>query len=140
MENQRISDRMAHSEQRAVISKTTLITGEIKGQEDLCLDGRMNGNITLKGVLHIGREGSFSGRAESEHMIIEGQAEGQFHAAGKIEIRSSGRVRGKIFCRQLVVAESAILDGKVMNQSGKSIEHFHFIEKRKELLTGNKPG
>jgi cytoskeletal protein CcmA (bactofilin family) len=140
MENQRISDRDDQSGIITSITGATAITGEIHGRGDLRLDGQMNGEIHLKGLLVIGKECRFSGRAEAEHIIIEGSAEGRIRALNKVEIRASARVRGKIVCQQIAIAEGAMLEGEVKSRKGVPVEPKYFSEKRKELQPGNGQG
>ncbi|MFH2107222.1 MAG: polymer-forming cytoskeletal protein [Chrysiogenia bacterium] len=138
MQNQRIADNAAASEQKSSISKATTITGEISGKGELRLDNQMNGVITLKGLLIIGRDGNFSGRVEADHIIVEGRVEGRIKALDKIEIRAGGHVQGKIVCQQIAIAEGAFLDGEVKSRKGSPIAPDYFIEKRKDLQSGNK--
>ncbi|MBN2398794.1 MAG: polymer-forming cytoskeletal protein [Candidatus Aminicenantes bacterium] len=135
MQNQRISDIMAESELKNILSASTVITGEIKGQGDLSLDGQLTGNIDINGLLFVGKKGNFNGEAAAENMVIEGRVEGQIKANIKIEIRSSGHVLGNVICQQIVIAEGAFLDGKVKTKKGKPLNPEYFVEKRKELLT-----
>ena len=138
MQNQRIADTIADAGQRSSISKTTAITGEISGQGDLRLEGRFEGDLKLQGVLFIGAECSFRGKAEAENIIIEGRMDGRIKALDKIEIRAGGQVRGKIVCQQIAIAEGAFLDGDVESGKGKLVAPTYFSEKRKELQTAEK--
>ena len=138
MQNQRIADNTSASEQRSSVTKATSITGEISGQGDLHLEGRIDGDIKLRGLLFIGGECSFQGQAEAENIIIEGRGEGRIEASDKIEIRAGGQVLGKIVCQQIAIAEGAFLDGEVQSQKGQPVAPTYFNEKRKELQTGNK--
>jgi cytoskeletal protein CcmA (bactofilin family) len=138
MQNQRIADTIADDRQRSSVSKTTTITGEISGQGDLRLDGRFDGDLKLQGILFIGAECSFQGKAEAENIIIEGRVEGRIKALDKIEIRAGGQVRGKIVCQQIAIAEGAFLDGNVESGKGKLVAPTYFSEKRKELQNAGK--
>jgi len=138
MQNQRIVDNAVASEQKSSITKTTSITGEISGKGDLRLDNQMSGVITLKGLLFIGKDCFFLGRAEADHIIVEGRVEGRIKAMDKIEIRAGGHVQGKIVCQQIAIAEGAFLDGEVKSKKGNPIAPAYFIEKRKDLQYGNK--
>lgn len=138
MQNQRIADNTPASEQRSSITKTTSITGEIRGQGELRLEGRIDGDIKLQGLLFFGAACSFQGKAEAENIIIEGRVEGRIKASDKIEIRAGGQVLGKIVCQQISIAEGAFLDGDIQSGVGKLVAPTYFSEKRKELQTENK--
>ena len=137
MQNQRIADQVPEPGLKSIITPATMITGEIRGQGDLNLDGQLTGNIEIKGLLFVGKTGNFNGEASAENMIIEGRIEGQIKANAKIEIRSSGYIQGTIFCHQIVIAEGAFLDGKIKTRKGKTLIPEYFVEKRKDLQSGN---
>jgi cytoskeletal protein CcmA (bactofilin family) len=138
MQNQRIIDSPADVEQKSSITKATSISGEISGHGDLRLEGRIDGEIKLKGLLFIGKDCLFSGQAEAGHIIIEGRVEGRIKALDKIEIRAGGHVQGKIVCKQIAIAEGAFLDADVKSMKGKLVAPIYFNEKRKELQNENK--
>ena len=138
MQNLRIADNAAETEQKSIINKATSITGEISGKGDLHLDSRMNGDINLKGLLVIGRDCLFSGHAEANHIIVEGRVEGRIKALDKIEIRAGGHVQGKVICQQIAIAEGAFLDGEVKSKKGSPVTPSYFIEKRKNLHSKDK--
>ncbi len=137
MQNQRVADQVPEPSLKSIITPATMITGEIEGQGDLNLDGQLTGNIAIKGLLLVGKTGNFNGEASAENMIIEGRIEGQIKANAKIEIRSSGYVQGTIICQQIVIAEGAFLDGKIKTRKGKTLIPEYFVEKRKDLQSGN---
>lgn len=136
MQNQRITDIIPETGPQSRITEATNITGEIRGQGDLNLDGKLNGLIEIEGLLTIGKKANFNGEASAENMIIEGRIEGQIKVNAKIEIRNSGYVQGNIICQQIVIAEGAYLDGKIKTKKGKPLTPEFFVEKRKDLLQG----
>jgi len=136
MQNQRITDTVPEPELKTTITAATTITGEIRGQGDLSLEGQCTGNIEIGGLLFIGKTGSLKGEAAVENIIVEGRVEGQIKAAAKIEIRSSGTVQGNIFCGQIAIAEGAFFDGKIKTKKGNLLTPEYFVEKRKDLQPG----
>jgi len=135
MQNQRITDTVIPMEQKNVITPSTIINGEIQGQGDLNLEGQFIGNISIKGLLFIGKAGSFKGEATAENMILEGRVEGMIKVTAKIEIRFSGSLQGNIFCQKIAIAEGAFIDGEIRTRKGKSLAPEYFEEKRKGLLS-----
>jgi cytoskeletal protein CcmA (bactofilin family) len=134
MQNQRTTDMVSENGRPSRISEATTITGDIRGSGDLAVDGKLNGNIEIDGLLTFGKAASFNGEASAENMIIEGHVEGQVKANAKIEIRNSGHVQGNIICQKIVIAEGAFLDGKIKTKKGKTLNPEFFVEKRKDLL------
>lgn len=138
MQNQRITDTVPEPGLKTIITPATVITGEIQGQGDLILEGQLTGNISIEGLLLIGKGASFKGEATAENMVIAGQAEGQIKATAKIEIRSSGHMQGNIFCQQIAIAEGAFVDGAIKTKNGEPLTPDYFVEKRKDLQPGQK--
>ena len=137
MQNLRITDKVPEPGLKSTITPTTIISGEIQGQNDLSLEGQLTGTIEIHGLFFVSRTGNFNGEASAENMIIEGRIEGQIKASAKVEIRSSGHVQGNIVCQEIVIAEGAFLDGKIKTKKGKPLLPEYFIEKRKDLQPGS---
>jgi cytoskeletal protein CcmA (bactofilin family) len=136
MQNQRITDTVPEPGLKTIITPATLITGEIHGQGDVNLEGQFTGTIEIGGLLFVGKEADFKGEARVANMVIEGRAEGQIRATAKIEIRSSAYIQGNIVCQQIAIAEGAFFDGKIKTNKGKILTPEYFVEKRKDLQSG----
>ena len=133
MENQRICDSFVDAENLTTIRSTADITGTVSGRGDLFLDGRINGDVTITGLLFIEENGSVQGKIEAGNVIVAGRAKGRITVSGKIEIRSSGHIEGNIVCQKIAIAEGAQLDGEVHTHKGRPLNPNFFTEKRKDL-------
>jgi len=133
MENQRVIDSLADPASKTTFTAPTTITGSISGPGDISLDGKVNGDVTVAGLLFIGENGSVQGKITAGNMILAGHVEGRISITGKIEIRSSGHIQGEIICQQIAIAEGAHLDGEVHTHKGKPLAPSFFTEKRKDL-------
>lgn len=133
MENKRISDCFADSETRSLILGATRVTGMISGPGDLVLEGELQGDIAIDGLLFVGENGSVRGKVTAGNMILSGQVQGRVTVKERIEIRPSGRMKGNIVCQKISIAEGAFLDGEVHTHKGKTLAPDYFTEKRKEL-------
>ena len=138
MENQRLESSFVDPENKTTLQATTRITGNVSGPGDLVLDGAVNGDIAIQGLLFLRESGSVQGKITAGNMILAGQVQGRITVAGTIEVRSSGRVLGNIICQKIVIAEGAYLDGEVHTHKGKPLTPDYFSEKRKELQSTEK--
>jgi cytoskeletal protein CcmA (bactofilin family) len=138
MQNQRITDTVPEPGQKTILTIASLITGEVRGQGDFRLEGKLTGSIEIDGLFFVGKEADFKGEANVENMVIEGRVEGQIRAAVKIEIRSTGHIQGNIVCQQIAIAEGAYFDGKIKTNKGKILTPEYFVEKRKDLQADGK--
>jgi cytoskeletal protein CcmA (bactofilin family) len=133
MENQRLSDSFVDPGNKTALHATARITGTVSGAGDLFLEGEVNGDITVDGLLFIGENGSVQGKIAAGNMVLAGHVQGQITVKEKIEIRESGHIQGNIVCMKIAIAEGAYLDGEVHTQKGKPITLTYFTEKRADV-------
>lgn len=90
------------------------IRGELSGQEDLFMDGVIEGTVSLsEGKLTIGPNARVQADLEARDVVIYGRVEGKVRATGRIELRDSATVRGDLFAGRLSIEENATLKGRV---------------------------
>jgi cytoskeletal protein CcmA (bactofilin family) len=104
----------------ARIGKTVVIHGEVKGAEDLIVDGRVEGTVTLtESRLTIGPNANVSADLSAKDVLILGQVQGNVTASGRVELRAGCLVEGDIRALRLAVEDNAVFRGKVdLTQSG----------------------
>lgn len=98
----------------AVIGKSVHIRGEVKGSEDLVVDGHVEGTITLiESRLTIGPNAHVAANVSAKEVILIGQLNGSVTATGRVELRDGCDLVGDISAGRLVVQENATFRGKV---------------------------
>jgi cytoskeletal protein CcmA (bactofilin family) len=98
----------------ARIGKTIVISGEVKGSEDLIVDGRVEGTVTLaENRLTIGASASVAADLSAKDVLILGQVKGNVVASGRVELRAGCNVEGDIRALRLAVEDNAVFRGKV---------------------------
>jgi cytoskeletal protein CcmA (bactofilin family) len=98
----------------ARIGKTVVIRGEVKGSEDLIVDGRVEGTISLsESRLTIGANANLAADLSARDVLILGQVVGNVVASGRVELRAGCMVEGDIRALRLAVEDNAIFRGKV---------------------------
>lgn len=133
MENTRISENFTDPGNKSTIQGTTRISGNVSGPGDLELDGELVGDIAVGGLLVVGEKGSVQGKASAGNMVLAGRVQGQIMVRERIEVRSSGRMKGNIVCQKIAIAEGAFMDGEVHTHKGRPLSPEYFTEKRKDL-------
>src|SRR5271169_6189087 len=108
----------------ATIGKSVQIRGEVKGSEDLLVDGLVEGTITLSDSrLTIGANARVQANVSARDVVILGSLNGNISAAGRVELRAGCRVTGDLKAARLAIEENAIFSGKVdLVQSSGSAE------------------
>jgi cytoskeletal protein CcmA (bactofilin family) len=105
---------MAAGENAAVIGKSVQIRGEVKGSEDLMVDGHVEGTITLlESRLTIGPNAHVAANVSARDVILLGQLSGNVSATGRVELRDGCDLVGDISAARLMIEESAVFRGKV---------------------------
>ena len=98
----------------ARIGKSVEIRGEVKGSEDLVVDGRLEGTITLaEGRLTIGATANVAADLTAKDVLILGHVQGNIVAGGRVELRAGCAVEGDIRALRLSVEDNAVFRGKV---------------------------
>jgi cytoskeletal protein CcmA (bactofilin family) len=98
----------------ARIGKTVVIRGEVKGSEDLIVDGRVEGTVVLlESRLTIGPNANVAADLSAKDVLILGQVQGNVIASGRVELRAGCVVEGDIRALRLAVEDNAIFRGKV---------------------------
>lgn len=95
------------------IGKTMKIEGEIFSEEDLIIEGQVNGTIEANKTLTIGRDGDVIADIHAGVVKISGRVRGNITASDKVAILAEGKFNGNIKSQKLVVAEGALLIGDV---------------------------
>lgn len=105
---------MKPSENSTVIGKSVTVRGELIGQEDLYMDGVIEGTIALtEARLTIGPNARVHADLQARDILIYGHVDGKVRATGRIELRDSAVVRGDLFAERLSIEENATVKGRV---------------------------
>ncbi|HZZ37550.1 MAG TPA: polymer-forming cytoskeletal protein [Acidobacteriaceae bacterium] len=105
---------MAAGEATAVIGKSVQIRGEVKGNEDLVVEGLVEGTITLSGNrLTVGQHARVKANVMGRDVIVLGALEGDVQATGRVELRAGSHMTGDIRAARLSVEDNAVYSGKV---------------------------
>jgi cytoskeletal protein CcmA (bactofilin family) len=98
----------------ASIGKSVEIRGEVKGSEDLVVDGHVEGTITLiDSRLTIGPTARVHADVSARDVVILGTLNGNVTAMGRTELRKGANVIGDIRSMRLSIEEGSLFSGKV---------------------------
>lgn len=99
---------------RAIIGKSILITGEVSGEEDLVVEGRVEGRIGLdEQQVTVGPSGRVKAEIQARSVTIEGRVEGNIIARERVVITARGSLVGDITAARLQIEDGAYLKGTV---------------------------
>jgi cytoskeletal protein CcmA (bactofilin family) len=90
------------------------IKGEISGNEDLKLDSRVEGLVSIGGFrLTVGPSAHLNADIVAREAVISGEVNGDISAADRIEIMKSASIVGDITTGKIVIEEGAYFKGGV---------------------------
>ncbi len=100
--------------ERATIGRSISIKGEVTGDEDLLIQGRVEGSVNLKQhSVTVGREGEVKADITGRVITIEGRVQGNLMADEQVVLRSSAQVQGDIVSPRVVLEDGARFRGGV---------------------------
>ena len=99
----------------SVIGPTLVFKGELSADEDLVIEGTIEGTIAHhKKNLTIGAKGRVAADIHASSVLVEGQLDGDIHSDGLVSLAKGSTVKGDIFCARLVLQDGACFNGKVV--------------------------
>ena len=98
----------------AVIGRSIQITGDLRGGEDLRIEGDVSGTVELKNnVLTIGKEGKVKADMYARSIAIDGEIHGDLYASERVTVHVNGRVQGNIIAPKVSIEEGAHFKGSI---------------------------
>lgn len=108
------SERRAPSAELATIGSSITIKGEVSGDEDLLIQGRIEGSVELKEhAVIVGSEGEVEASITARTVTVEGTVNGDLTADEQIILRNSAKVKGDIAAPRVVLEDGARFRGGV---------------------------
>jgi cytoskeletal protein CcmA (bactofilin family) len=112
------------TEERRVVAwvgKSVIFKGTLISSEDMTIDGRVEGTIEVRDQgLTIGPDADIRADIVARTVTIHGNVTGNIQASGKVDIRDTGQVEGDLVSPRVVIAEGAIVRGRIDTLSDRS--------------------
>jgi cytoskeletal protein CcmA (bactofilin family) len=104
----------------ANIGKSISIRGDLTGNEDMVIEGKVEGKVDLpNNQLTVGANGDVKAEIHAKGVVIVGHLVGNVFGLERVEIQATGKVEGDVTSPKLVVAEGAQLNGAIkMTEKG----------------------
>jgi cytoskeletal protein CcmA (bactofilin family) len=124
----------------ANIGKSISIKGDVVGDEDTILEGRVEGRVSLRNFhLTIGPNGDIQGEVSAKQVTVVGKIAGNVIASERIEVRETGRIQGDLIAPRLTVAEGAMINGAITMKEASALEKLRPAEKKLESAPSPTP-
>lgn len=98
----------------AVIGSSIHINGDLRGDEDLRIEGNVSGTVELRNsVLTIGKEGKVKAGVFAKAIAVDGETKGDLYATDKVSVHVNARVQGNIIAPRVSIEEGAHFKGSI---------------------------
>jgi len=136
VEPRAVEVRAAEPAPRAsVLGPTLRFKGELSAQEDLIVQGSVEGSITHTQSLTMGTDGSMKGDIRARVILVDGKVEGDLYATESVNIRATAKVKGNVFAPRVAISDGAFFQGRIdMQPSGAAVQE-HSARQRQAALT-----
>lgn len=105
----------------ACLGATIVVKGEISSDEDLQIDGKVDGPISLRGHrLTVGRGAQLNSEINAREVIVYGTASGNLRARDRVEIKKDGQVIGDITTTRISIEDGAYFKGHIEIERAQS--------------------
>jgi cytoskeletal protein CcmA (bactofilin family) len=107
----------------SVIGPTLVFKGELSADEDLIIEGTIEGTIAHhKKNLTIGAKGRVSADIHANSVLVEGHLDGDIHSDGLVSLAKGATVHGNIYCARLMLQDGSHFNGKVQMEKQSALK------------------
>jgi cytoskeletal protein CcmA (bactofilin family) len=104
---------MALSEATTIIGESIVVSGNLNGDEDLTVRGRVEGTVTLTKTLVVEPSGVVKAEVQVKNLVISGAVVGNVTASESVEITKEGRMVGDIAAPRVIIVDGATFRGRI---------------------------
>lgn len=98
----------------SVIGPTLVFKGELSADEDLVIEGQIEGTIAHhEKHLTVGKQGRVKADIHASSVIVLGHLIGDIHSHGTVSLAKGANVIGNIYCGRIIMEDGARFDGKI---------------------------
>ena len=99
-----------------LIGEDCVINGNINAKDYMRIDGMIHGNVTIEHGLILGEKGVINGDVKTQEIIVYGTVNGDLYSK-KLELKSSGKIKGSITTEQAQMDAGAVYNGSMSMHS-----------------------
>jgi len=116
------TESLSEAKTSSKLGKTLSLKGELHANEEVLIEGVLEGTVQSDGTVIIGKTGRVTAEICAREVIIKGEVTGNVTGKEKVEIVPFGVLNGNIVSKRVVLAEGAIFKGNIdmsVNDSAK---------------------
>jgi cytoskeletal protein CcmA (bactofilin family) len=102
-----------------LIAANTEITGDVKFDNQLYINGHVAGNVLADAdsdaTVVVSEEGSVAGEIRVPNVVVNGKIEGNVYAANRVELATKAAVKGNVYYNLIEMQLGAMVDGQLVH-------------------------
>mgnify|MGYP001561920547 CR=1 FL=1 len=123
-----------------LISNGTEITGDIKSNGDIRIDGLLTGNLNTKGKVVIGPTGKVKGEVYCKNSEVSGAVDGRICVSQLLTLKTDSKISGDIITFKLSIEPGAKFTGNCKMSESENNESTSFAKTKEPEKTSEKSG
>lgn len=122
------------------LGKSIYVKGDIAAKEDLAINGKINGTISVKNnTLQIGETARIEGTTIAKIVILSGKLKGDIYASQRVIIKKTGHFLGNIYSPDVAIEDGALLKGNIDMEKDSALRQPQPISPQFEAINSKKP-
>jgi len=101
------------AQKASVLGATLRFKGDLIADEDLVVEGHIEGSVLHTRSLTIGGPGHVRGDIRARRVVIEGKVDGNVYALESVTLRAGAALVGDVFARRVAIEIGACIQGRV---------------------------
>ena len=98
----------------SVVGPSILVQGDMTGDEDLVIQGRVEGSISLKkNLVTVGKDGHVNATVNAQTIRVEGAVEGELRGREQVIVTRTGSVSGNIVAPRVTLEDGCRFKGAI---------------------------
>lgn len=118
MVNRNPAPTVPASDALTIIGEGITVNGRIDGEEDLRVEGRVEGSIALTETVHVAESGVVVATIEARDVIVSGVVVGNVSASNSVSLDPGAKLVGDISAPRVIIADGAAFRGNVAMAEG----------------------
>ena len=94
-----------------VIGSKTVVKGDITGDENVLVEGTVEGTLSISRDLRVGPGGKVNATVKAQSIVVAGEITGDCQAVQRVHLEATGRLTGNIRAPRVVIVEGATFKG-----------------------------
>jgi cytoskeletal protein CcmA (bactofilin family) len=110
---ERVPTPAAPSRLSSTMGKTMRLHGEVYSEEELYLDGEVEGSVEVRHLLTIGPNGKVKANVKAKELVVRGSIQGDVEASDRISIMKGASIVGDVKTAGIVIEDGAYFKGGI---------------------------